>query len=488
MPGRLGRRTAGRRRRPVRPDPRGRCRGDADLGRCPDRAGARRRAPRSALHTRVVLGARAELSAAPQPVVVCAGSRVDVTLSIDLDPTATVRWREVLVLGRSDESAGAVSVDWDVRRGGRPLLRQRLDLTGPETWAGLLRGHRVLATELHAGPQRARAGPSSGPTGPWSCGSTTTASCSRCSPTTPPGQLSELARLSASSGLAPREPVPVGAARRGALRSRFRPWPSANRELTIYARRIVRPAGEHGGAVRRPGRPDRAGARRGPGHGRSPATGRRPPGAGRLRPDARPGRQRTSTSTSRVAPSGRASRRPRRRQRPAASRPSSTCRSTASRPRSTWPRWRPSRRPPRDQAVVDVAFWGGAIPGNLDDLRGAPRGRCRRLQVLPAAVRRRRVPAARRRAAARRDDPDRVVRGAADRPRRGRRADRPGRRTRSGRPIAASWPRGRRPPRSPPSTICSRRPARPVAGPTSCTCRPRPRCPRWWRPRPKVCR
>ena len=38
-------------------------------------------------------------------------------------------------------------------------------------------------------------------------------------------------------------------------------------------------------------------------------------------------------------------------------------------------RWRSSGRPPRDQACVDVGFWGGAVPGNLADLRRAARRR-----------------------------------------------------------------------------------------------------------------
>ena len=163
----------------------------------------------SALHTRVVLGSRAEMSAAPQPVVVCAGSRVAITLSIELEPTATVRWREVLVLGRSDESAGAVSVDWDVRRGDRPLLRQRLDLTGSETWTGLLRGHRVLATELHAGPQVhaqtvVRSDRSIVLRVDEHCELLTVLADDTAS------ALREMARLSASTGLSAREAVPVG--------------------------------------------------------------------------------------------------------------------------------------------------------------------------------------------------------------------------------------------------------------------------------------
>ena len=45
---------------------------------------------------------------------------------------------------------------------------------------------------------------------------------------------------------------------------------------------------------------------------------------------------------------------------------------------------------------VDVAFWGGAVPGNDDELAAAARGRGGRLQVLPDRLRRPGVPAARR--------------------------------------------------------------------------------------------
>ena len=79
----------------------------------------------------------------------------------------------------------------------------------------------------------------------------------------------------------------------------------------------------------------------------------------------------TCTSTSPAAPSGRASRPPPGPPRRAASRRSSTCRSTASRrPRTVDGAARSSGRPPQDSAHVDVGFWGGAIPGNIDDLRG----------------------------------------------------------------------------------------------------------------------
>ena len=87
---------------------------------------------------------------------------------------------------------------------------------------------------------------------------------------------------------------------------------------------------------------------------------------------------------------------------PAASPRSSTCRSTASRRPSTSRRWRSSAGRRGGQAYVDVGFWGGAVPGNLADLRAAARGGRVRLQVLPAPLRGRRVPAAGRRPSSRR--------------------------------------------------------------------------------------
>ena len=76
----------------------------------------------------------------------------------------------------------------------------------------------------------------------------------------------------------------------------------------------------------------------------------------------------TSTSTSPVAPSGRASTTRRAPRPPAASPRSWTCRSTACRPRWTPPRWRPSDSASTGQCWVDVGFWGGVVPGNAAQL------------------------------------------------------------------------------------------------------------------------
>ncbi|SDI85226.1 urease accessory protein [Frankineae bacterium MT45] len=112
-------------------------------------------APRPAsLRTTVTVGDHASLDADPGALIVCAGSHVDVSLEIALQPTSTLIWRELLVLGRSGEAPGSATLRWSVTRGGEPLLRQFLDLADPSlvAWPGLLAGQRRVRTELRVGP------------------------------------------------------------------------------------------------------------------------------------------------------------------------------------------------------------------------------------------------------------------------------------------------------------------------------------------------
>lgn len=104
--------------------------------------------------TSVRLGAGARLDAHPGPLVVSAGARVDVELSIEVEPTSALVWRELVVLGRSGEPPGRATVRWDVTRGGLPVLRQHVDLAHPELagWPGMTAGCRVLVSELRLGP------------------------------------------------------------------------------------------------------------------------------------------------------------------------------------------------------------------------------------------------------------------------------------------------------------------------------------------------
>jgi urease accessory protein len=102
----------------------------------------------------VSVGARATLDADPGALIVCAGAHIEVHLKIELDATATLRWRELIVLGRSGEPGGQAVLGWDVTRAGRPLLRQSVDLSDPQLtrWPGLIGNQRVLMSELNVGP------------------------------------------------------------------------------------------------------------------------------------------------------------------------------------------------------------------------------------------------------------------------------------------------------------------------------------------------
>jgi urease accessory protein len=117
--------------------------------------GGRHDGAASRLAMDVRLGDGAVLDADPGPLIVCAGARVDVGVSIAMAATASVRWRELIVLGRTGAPPGAATIRWDVERDGRPVLRQFVDLTDRRllAWPGLLAGQRVVATAFIAGPE-----------------------------------------------------------------------------------------------------------------------------------------------------------------------------------------------------------------------------------------------------------------------------------------------------------------------------------------------
>jgi urease accessory protein len=104
----------------------------------------------AALALRAELADGADLVADPGALVVCRGSRTDVRVELVLGRGAAVRWRELIVLGRTGESPGLATLRWDVTRLGRPVLRQFVDLADPAlvAWAGLTARRRVLACTL----------------------------------------------------------------------------------------------------------------------------------------------------------------------------------------------------------------------------------------------------------------------------------------------------------------------------------------------------
>jgi len=113
----------------------------ASLAQGRDRGGA------AALSIRADLAAGADLIADPGALIVCQGSRVDVRVELALAEDAAIEWHELIVLGRPGEPPGQATVRWDVTRGGRPVLRQFVELD-----PGLTDGRRVLACALIAGP------------------------------------------------------------------------------------------------------------------------------------------------------------------------------------------------------------------------------------------------------------------------------------------------------------------------------------------------
>jgi urease accessory protein len=99
------------------------------------------------------VGDGAELSADPGALIVCAGSKIDISVRLDLAESAAVLWREVIVLGRTnDAQPGSATIRWDVERVGRPVLRSRLELSDRSATRWALDGRRVLATALASSP------------------------------------------------------------------------------------------------------------------------------------------------------------------------------------------------------------------------------------------------------------------------------------------------------------------------------------------------
>jgi urease accessory protein len=91
----------------------------------------------------------------PEPMIVTERAWHRAEFVATLAGHARLRAREVLVLGRDAEPAGRLTTSTVVRRDGRPVLSQQLDIgggaLGVDASPALLAGRRVLATELRVG-------------------------------------------------------------------------------------------------------------------------------------------------------------------------------------------------------------------------------------------------------------------------------------------------------------------------------------------------
>jgi urease accessory protein len=86
-----------------------------------------------------------------EPTIVTRRACHEAVFTATLADSARLVARDVLVLGRTGEAPGRLVTSATVRRGGRPLLNQRLVIGELDASPALLAGRRVLATELRVG-------------------------------------------------------------------------------------------------------------------------------------------------------------------------------------------------------------------------------------------------------------------------------------------------------------------------------------------------
>ncbi|ALG06076.1 urease accessory protein UreD [Kibdelosporangium phytohabitans] len=87
----------------------------------------------------------------PDSTIITHRARHAAVFTGSLEPEARLRVREMLVLGREGERPGSLSTETVVRRGGRPLLNQRLEIDSLTASPAVLAGRRVLASDLRVG-------------------------------------------------------------------------------------------------------------------------------------------------------------------------------------------------------------------------------------------------------------------------------------------------------------------------------------------------
>jgi urease accessory protein len=105
----------------------------------------------SGWHTEVTLERDAVLLWHGLPFVVADGSNVDRGLTVELGSGASACFRETIVLGRSLEKGGCITLTTSVRSSGRPVFLEHLALDGARPQPGVLGGARVLDSVLRVG-------------------------------------------------------------------------------------------------------------------------------------------------------------------------------------------------------------------------------------------------------------------------------------------------------------------------------------------------
>ena len=113
----------------------------------------------SRLTVTATVGPGARLEYLPEPTVAADGARHRTEVTVRLAADATLLLRDEVLLGRHGERGGAcrtrLAVDQDSARGGRPLLRHELDVSGTDAASlgpAVLAGHRAAGTLLSVEP------------------------------------------------------------------------------------------------------------------------------------------------------------------------------------------------------------------------------------------------------------------------------------------------------------------------------------------------
>ncbi|GAB3519332.1 urease accessory protein UreD [Arthrobacter monumenti] len=113
------------------------------------------RGGRSRMEINIHVGDGATLVWLPEPVIAAHGCDHLHDIRVELDLEARLMMREELLLGRSGEVPGSISQHIRVRRGGKPLFNQQLDL-GPASAGGdspaVVGQHRALGSVLVVDP------------------------------------------------------------------------------------------------------------------------------------------------------------------------------------------------------------------------------------------------------------------------------------------------------------------------------------------------